>query len=156
MDNHRPIASLSPRLLARKGGAKPAMRPHQAVASVSAEDHASIDEDLGWNDLGDDHEAQVVPISRGVQSSANTSEVRRQQKRLNGAFAANRKSAAVQGRKAAFTLRLDEDRHLKLRLASAAGGRSAQTLLTEALDRLFDDLPEVAELAGALRTTRKS
>src|SRR5215207_4744577 len=36
--------------------------------------------------------------------------------------------------KAAFTLRLDPERHLKLRLACAVGGRSAQMLVTDALD----------------------
>ena len=45
--------------------------------------------------------------------------------------------------KAAFTLRLDNDRHLKLRLACAVDGRSAQQLVTEALDRLLADMPEL-------------
>jgi len=50
--------------------------------------------------------------------------------------------------KAAFTLRLDGDRHLKLRLACAVSGRSAQQLVTEALDQLLHSKPEVAALAG--------
>jgi hypothetical protein len=50
--------------------------------------------------------------------------------------------------KAAFTLRLDKDRHLKLRLACAVDGRSAQMLVTEALDRLLAAMPEVDDLAG--------
>ncbi|MBN8832505.1 MAG: hypothetical protein J0G94_18240, partial [Sphingomonadales bacterium] len=41
------------------------------------------------------------------------------------------------GRKAAFTLRLDAERHLRLRLMSALSNRSAQHLLTEALDALI-------------------
>ena len=49
--------------------------------------------------------------------------------------------------KAAFTLRLDPDRHLKLRLASAVLGRSAQVLLTEALDELLKSMPELDALA---------
>src|SRR5690606_16373260 len=36
--------------------------------------------------------------------------------------------------KAAFTLRLDPERHLKLRLACAVTGRSAQLIVTDALD----------------------
>lgn len=50
--------------------------------------------------------------------------------------------------KAAFTLRLDPDRHLKLRLACAVGGRSAQMLVTEALDALLDSMPELDAMAS--------
>jgi len=49
--------------------------------------------------------------------------------------------------KAAFTLRLDPDRHLKLRLACAVDGRSAQQLVTDALDQLLERMPEVDGLA---------
>ena len=49
--------------------------------------------------------------------------------------------------KAAFTLRLDKDRHLKLRLACAVNGRSAQMLVTEALDQLLRAMPEVDVMA---------
>lgn len=49
--------------------------------------------------------------------------------------------------KAAFTLRLDGERHLKLRLACAVDGRSAQQLVTEALDRLLADMPELNAMA---------
>lgn len=159
MTGSRPIASLSPTLLARKGGAKPAMRPHQPALQVSVEGNAAIDHDLGWDDHGEDV-ADVVPIGRHAAVSAEAPEVVRQQERLGEAFAAPRspvrKAAFDQGRKAAFTLRLDEDRHLKLRLACAAGNRSAQLLVTEALDRLLAELPEVGELAGALRNRRGS
>jgi len=49
--------------------------------------------------------------------------------------------------KAAFTLRLDPSRHLKLRLACAVDGRSAQQLVTDALDRLLDEMPELDSMA---------
>jgi len=49
--------------------------------------------------------------------------------------------------KAAFTLRLDPERHLKLRLACAVDGRSAQILVTQALDKLLADMPELDVLA---------
>ena len=49
--------------------------------------------------------------------------------------------------KAAFTLRLDPDRHLKLRLACAVGGRSAQQLVTDALDQLLAGMPELEAMA---------
>jgi hypothetical protein len=59
-----------------------------------------------------------------------------------------RRSALAEGRQAAFTLRLDAERHLELRLASALAGRSAQQLLIEALDHMIERLPEVADLAA--------
>jgi hypothetical protein len=49
--------------------------------------------------------------------------------------------------KAAFTLRLDPDRHLKLRLACAVNGRSAQQIVTDALDQLLGNMPELAAMA---------
>ena len=49
--------------------------------------------------------------------------------------------------KAAFTLRLDPGRHLKLRLACAVGGRSAQQLVTDALDQLLQCMPELDAMA---------
>lgn len=60
------------------------------------------------------------------------------------------KARAAPGTKAraAFTLRLDPQRHLKLRLACAVSGRSAQLLVTDALDRLLADMPELDELAA--------
>ncbi len=50
--------------------------------------------------------------------------------------------------KAAFTLRLDPERHLKLRLACAVSGRSAQLLVTDALDQFLDGMPELEAMAG--------
>jgi hypothetical protein len=50
--------------------------------------------------------------------------------------------------KAAFTLRLDPERHLKLRLACAVNGRSAQQLVTDALDQLLVDMPELEGMAA--------
>jgi len=59
------------------------------------------------------------------------------------------KQASAKG-KAAFTLRLEAERHLKLRLACAVTGRSAQQLVTEALDQLLKSKPEIEALAGQL------
>ena len=58
--------------------------------------------------------------------------------------------AAGAGPKAAFTLRLDAQRHLKLRLACALHGRSAQMMVTEAVDRLLATFPELDTIAGQL------
>jgi hypothetical protein len=219
------FASLGPSLLARKGGAKPAMRP-QVAPLASSESPVSEDqlEDLGWNDMGDSYSeggAEVVPIHGDIAAESFAAAagpiVRRQQRRLEervladaamtghedgeaeydeaeeyagAAFygeayddeaeesedegdagvysplatrsapapqqvtapaprrAAKTRMPAVQsGRRAAFTLRLDADRHLKLRLAATMQGVSAQALVTEALDHLlaeYDDLDMIA------------
>lgn len=50
--------------------------------------------------------------------------------------------------KAAFTLRLDPQRHLRLRLACAVSGRSAQRLVTDALDELLEAMPELDAMAA--------
>jgi hypothetical protein len=52
--------------------------------------------------------------------------------------------------KAAFTLRLDSERHLKLRLACAVRHQSAQQLVTDALDALLESMPEIGDLASHL------
>ena len=65
------------------------------------------------------------------------------------AFRAPRTRAAPGAKgKAAFTLRLDPERHLKLRLACAVDGRSAQQLVTDALDQLLERMPELDGLAA--------
>jgi hypothetical protein len=50
--------------------------------------------------------------------------------------------------KAAFTLRLDPSRHLKLRLACAVNAKSAQQLVTSALDKLLASMPELDAMAS--------
>lgn len=57
--------------------------------------------------------------------------------------------------KVAFTLRLDKERHLKLRLASAVMNRSAQRLVTEALDQFLEQHPDVQALTGPLSAANK-
>ncbi len=59
-----------------------------------------------------------------------------------------RSPAVASGKaKAAFTLRLDAERHLKLRLACAVTARSAQQLVTQALDAWLADMPELDAMA---------
>jgi len=57
------------------------------------------------------------------------------------------RSAPGSKAKSAFTLRLDPARHLKLRLACAVDGRSAQQLVTDALDQLLQAMPELESMA---------
>ncbi|HEY0113813.1 MAG TPA: hypothetical protein VGB59_11800 [Allosphingosinicella sp.] len=153
MAETKTFASLSSGLLARKGGAKPAMRP-QSFASFGG----NI-EDLGWNDMG--HEAHPAPEPvalyepEAAHAPAPEPVVVEQQRTLAASFkpAAPKPAAASRAElpakaKAAFTLRLDPERHLKLRLACALTRRSAQQLVTEALDEFLKSLPEVDAMAG--------
>jgi hypothetical protein len=138
MNEPKPLASLSSGLLARKGGAAPAMRSQlngvHLTGAPSASAPASMD-DLGFNDMGEDtHEASVVSIH---------SEARRFNEQAKA-----RRSALANGRSAAFTLRLDAERHLKLRMACTLANRSAQQLVTDALDTMISNLPDVAVLAA--------
>lgn len=170
MNDIRSFASLSGSLLARKGGAKPAMRPHPIGASA-------ILDDLGWDDMGHaaDEPAEHVPSSIAALTPAprhpavrdEQPPVHAQQRALAERFAdpapapsprarlaaappAMPKKAVAEGRKTAFTLRLDTARHLRLRLATAVTGQSAQHLVTGALDRFLESIPEVGNLAEQL------
>lgn len=181
MADAKPFASLSSGLLARKGGAKPAMRP-QGFGSFGG----SL-EDLGWNDMGSHeyHDHVPTPIDALTPSPraapAAPPKVVEQQRTLRESFTVHEGEAGGEPRepeagleveveteaeaeaeivplpqrrtlaakaKAAFTLRLDPDRHLKLRLACALSRRSAQQLVTVALDDFLATLPEVEALAG--------
>lgn len=54
-------------------------------------------------------------------------------------------------KRAAFTLRLDEGRHLRLRLVSAVRNKSAQQIALQALDELFATVPGLNDLAAKAR-----
>lgn len=119
--------SLTSSLLARKGQARPAMRPQTALHG---------DDDLGWNEMGEATDAGTLPP------------VLLQRKTLRAEFAADPAQALRASDKArAFTLRLDAGRHLRLQLAAAVEGVSAQTLVTRALDQFLNSNPEVEALA---------
>lgn len=208
MSEPKPFASLSSGLLARKGQARPAMRPQGFTGGYAS--LAGI-EDLGWNDMGqipepvaDIHplheDDQIQPPPEGVppvlaqrhalkqefeppvlddvaedepegliealapQSPVPQPEVVVVKAVATDTFEPRPVSVAAAGRiaratqhkhKAAFTLRLDEERHLRLRLASAVSGRSAQQIVTGALDAFLESLPEVSELARQLPTRAK-
>ncbi len=158
------FASLNPTLLARKGGAKPAMRPQLGpIPNPTAE---SL-EDLGWNDMGQDVEgtktADVVQL-KPANADGDTQQpiIRKQHEKLNTKveqdnFASPKKqtkprqSAVKQGKRAAFTLRLDPDRHLKLRLAATLQGKSAQSLVTQALDAMLETMEELDSLTARIK-----
>ncbi|WP_341712187.1 hypothetical protein [Erythrobacter sp.] len=160
------FASLTPTLLARKGGAKPAMRPQSGIPGpVDGKEAAANLEDLGWNDMGDDEAAitrseKVVAIApQAANESGAPNQVRESLSRIAAHLEkpivesrpAPRKPAKSNGRRAAFTLRLDHERHLMLRLACTVRGRSAQQLVTDALDSLLAEMPEIASLAAQVQ-----
>jgi hypothetical protein len=60
------------------------------------------------------------------------------------------RAAPGQKEKSAFTLRLDGNRHLRLRLACAVSNCSAQQLVTAALDAFIETMPEISALAAQL------
>jgi hypothetical protein len=169
MNEPKAFASLSSTLLARKGHAKPAMRP-QGFAGFGMAPSAAAQDDLGWNDMGHEREAEpvftadVVPILPEVAApvadvapvQAERPAVLRQQDDLARELApasapalvrAPRAAAGSKG-KAAFTLRLDPERHLKLRLVCAVAHRSAQHVVAQALDEFLATQPEIAALAA--------
>ena len=170
----KPTASLSSSLLARRGHAKPAMRPQGFVSMTPA----AVSEDLGWNDMGDDvtqyQPSPVQPVHQSVTPATPVAPppVLQQRAALDEQFGlveafppiaepvlapaptvpakSKPRAAAAPKSKAAFTLRLDAERHLRLRLASAVRNRSAQILVTEALDQFLDSLTDVEALARQL------
>ncbi|MEI6643914.1 MAG: hypothetical protein WCL10_17960 [Novosphingobium sp.] len=186
MTEPKPFASLSPSLLARKGAARPAMRPQilpltaedqrrmgfgAAVLASSRDDFAPLDgDDLGWNDLGEEAAApetapaaEVVAIAADPLPEPAQPEVLRRIESLADVLSApaarepvrrarrERGAALKDGRKAAFTLRLDAVRHLRLRLACTIDNRSAQQIVVEALDQFLETKPGLDDLARRAR-----
>ncbi len=153
------FASLGPTLLARKGGAKPAMRPQLGPLPEMVADEQL--EDLGWNDMGQDEDdqeqgqtAEIVSINPSVKrevASQDNSEDAAPTK-LNSAKKGTGKESNP-ARRAAFTLRLDTDRHLKLRLAATMQGISAQVLVTQALDATLSKIDDLDALVIRMKRT---
>ena len=91
----------------------------------------------------------AVPMSKPATKQAIVLPIRAEAPAQVLATASPRRPRAAPGSKAkaAFTLRLEPARHLKLRLACAVTGRSAQQLVTDALDQLLGDMPELDSMA---------
>lgn len=219
MGEPKPLASLSAGLLARKGGARPAMR-RQPLGSGPAPVSSTGYDDLGWNDMGYDVDPdqsgeptqmidlkplltgsvlahnveaehavdegnghELTPVLTGLTDDYGADEfeaegetpevpevVRQQESLIERVAAVARKvearpapkaepkakvPRALRAReKAAFTLRLDAERHLRLRLASAVTNRSSQVILTDLLDEYLSSLPEIDAMASRLPAAR--
>ena len=157
----RPLASLSPALLARKGAARPAMRP-QGFSLSGAASSPPVD-DLGWNDMGLNEggaanlEPAAIPIVLVEREAlAEAIEAPAAVRPVSVATATRLRRETAHAGKAALTLRLDADRHLRMRLASAISNRSAQQLLTQALDALLTSMPTVEALVAQLPPAKRT
>ena len=150
-----PLAALSSGLLARKGAARPAMRPQGFASS----------DDLGWNDMGASDAPAVAaaeveagpipPVLVERQALAEAIEAPAAVRTVSVATATRLRRETAHAGKAALTLRLDPDRHLRLRLAGAISNRSAQDLLTQALDALIQSMPTVEALVAQLPPAKR-
>lgn len=180
MAEPKPLASLTSGLLARKGAAQPAMRRPMLGFGRSALAVQQDDlgwNDMGFDPqpipvpAPEEDVIEIAPVPIGltpmvtvVPVSADPPPVVTERQELAERLGASletvkskaKKAAPVASvsadpkRKAAFTLRLDPDRHLKLRLACAITGRSAQQIVSGALDEFLNDLPEIDRLTQQL------
>ncbi|MGL5836893.1 MAG: hypothetical protein ACRCY3_00150 [Sphingorhabdus sp.] len=211
MTESKPFASLSSGLLARKGGARPAMRRQLISNNNGIAAAGSMQDDCGWNDMGYDvdpdqtapmdyeHDMGFNPLAGAIPEVRP--EVKLQQDRIAEQLhvqaeelgvadddeeeliaapvvplvkprpiaiapapmtsalpkAAPKPRAAPGSKsKSAFTLRLDGERHLKLRLACAVSNQSAQQLVTAALDAFIDSMPEISTLAAHVPSKKQA
>lgn len=172
--NEANYASLTAGLLARKGQAKPAMRPQNYGFGT--------DDDLGWNDMGgadlltpeqrlalmpappvETPHVQKTPVALPVDAeiaptqvmgvvqpdmtpAAEPAVIVAPAQPIAVAPAPRPRAAPGSKSKAAFTLRLDPERHMQLRLACVYGRKSAQQIVTAALDEyLAANFPDAAK-----------
>ena len=174
----KPMGSLSSGLLARKGQARPAMRS-QGFGGFGAVTQGLDDlgwNDMGDAAAAMPPPAapiapapvaaSVAPLTRAepaapaadpiplvlVEREALAAAVSAPEavKSVSLPTATRLRRETQHAGKAAFTLRVDADRHLKLRLASAITNRSAQDLVTAALDALIQAVPDVEALVAQL------
>lgn len=123
----------------------------QSDAGFEALHHETASSEAG-NSLFDDERAEVVvAMTPVVRLKPSIAEVAAMQS-VQIVKAPKKRAAPGSKGKAAFTLRLDNDRHLKLRLACAVSNRSAQMIVTDALDAFLDSMPEIGHLAARVPT----
>lgn len=154
-------ARLTSELLARKGFALPGTRPahvyHSPFGALPATPTPESDANTQSTPLLDVEDRKIPdsmenssPPNQWTQSTlqdaAGEPDALPQKneiapENLPSANPASTKSHAV-GKRVAMTLRLDDDRHLKLRLVAAHGKTSCQKILIEALDSYLNGLTE--------------
>ncbi|WP_294319939.1 hypothetical protein [uncultured Sphingomonas sp.] len=121
MTTPQPPAQIHSALLARKGEARPAMRPHGTAATSQDGD------DLGWNDLGDTKPAVLRDRAKLQAVSATPSPAGE-----------------------SILLDLDPDRMLRLRLAATVCNVTPEAFVRDALDRSLPSASDIAALVQRL------
>ncbi len=121
MATPRNPTQINPGLLARKGEARPAMRPHGTGNATDPGD------DLGWNDLGE----PTMPVPAVLRERAML-------------------HAAPLAEEGSIVLTLDADRLLRLRLAATVRNLSPEAFVREALDRSLPSTSDIAALVQRL------
>lgn len=121
MNSPQPPAQIHSALLARKGEARPAMRPHGTGPASQDGD------DLGWNDLGDP-----------------TPAVERERPKLHALPPAPAPTTE------SVVLSLDPDRMLRLRLAATVRNITPEAFARDALDRSLPSASDIAALVQRL------
>jgi len=121
MNSPQPPAQIHSALLARKGEARPAMRPHGTGPASQDGD------DLGWNDLGDP-----------------TPAVERERSKLHALPPAPAPTTE------SVVLNLDPDRMLRLRLAATVRNITPEAFARNALDRSLPSASDIAALVQRL------
>jgi len=126
------------------------------VGSPVHDQQAEIEDRLGTDELDEEYDETAEPYDGEAEAEAEA-EVEAEPVAVATVAAPapvsvpkrspRPRSAPGSKGKAAFTLRLDPPRHLKLRLACAVDGRSAQQIVTDALDRLLANMPELDVMA---------
>ena len=106
----------------------------------------------GWNDMGAADSVPPVLVQRDLLAAQIGRPAAVAEVSLAAAQRIQRETP-TEGQ-TALALRIDADRHLRLRLASAITDRSAQDLLTDALDALLVAVPEVDTLVAQLSRAR--
>lgn len=136
-------AAQSPKVSAPEAGrhihAILSSKPGAAAPSLPTADEC--DDKSG---VGESAQRASVPADEAEKSVL----MRKQPKKAPGQTKPAASKSAAKGKRAAFTLRLDPERHLRLRLACAVQNQSAQQLVTEAVDKMLAGLPELDALAG--------
>ncbi len=142
-------------------GAVPEVKPEVRQQQERIAEQLQVQSDAGFDALysedaalEDDHEDERPVVVVSMKPSVTLRQPKQQALPQPVAKAPVKRAAPGSKAKAAFTLRLDNDRHLKLRLACAVSNRSAQMLVTDALDAFLDAMPEIEQLAARVPARR--
>lgn len=122
-------------------------------AHVDAAPGDHFDEDTGEDGSTSAPMASLVPEMPAF--AARKPDVLRQiddlAERINRPVAPAR-NLVTEGRRAAFTLRLDAERHFRLKMAGLLLNRSAQVIVTEALDKYLAEFADLSSPAFTVGT----